>query len=131
MDPASAPSLTPKRFEGEQDLTGAAPAARPLLVVTGQSTPSRRFLAELVRTSPAQARRLVVATGDAVSFNTIYRDRRVTWPIQDLPFPFVFFCHYDPIDAGRRLSVPPEGAPRATEVENGLDLPPPGRKTPA
>src|SRR5262249_43024622 len=27
------------------------------------------------------------------------RDRMVTWPIQDLPFEFVFFCHRNPISA--------------------------------
>ncbi len=73
-------------------------APRPLLVATGQSAPVRRFLAELARTSPARARRLVVATGDALSFNTVYRDRRVAWPVQELPFPLVFFCHYNPMD---------------------------------
>ena len=98
--------LTPNRYEDDavdqvlQDLDrDREHQRRPLLVVTGQSAPSRRLLGELARTSPTQARRLVVATGDAVSFNTVYRDRRVTWPIQDLPFPFVFFCHFNPIDA--------------------------------
>jgi hypothetical protein len=85
------------------------PQTRPLLVVTGQSAPSRRFLRELARTAPAQARRLVVATGDAVSFNTVYRDRRVLWPIQDLPFPFIFFCHFNPIDADAGFRAEGEG----------------------
>ena len=76
---------------------GAGPR-RPLLVVTGQSQPSRRFLRELARSAPETARRFVVALGDTVSFNTIYRDRLVTWPIQDLPFETVFFCHRNPID---------------------------------
>jgi hypothetical protein len=95
--------LEPNRFEADavsqvvQDLDGNR--GRPLLIVTGQSAPSRRFLRELARTVPAQARRLVVATGDAIAFNTVYRDRRVAWPIQDLPFSLVFFCHFNPIDA--------------------------------
>ena len=94
---------------------------RPMLAVTGQATPSRRFLRELARTSPAQARRLLIATGDAVSFNTVYRDRRVTWPIQDLPFPLVFFCHYSPIDADAGFRA--EGAgPRETEVGGERDM---------
>jgi hypothetical protein len=79
------------------------------LIVTGQSSPSRRFLRELARTAPAQARRLVVATGDAVSFNIVYRDRRVLWPIQDLPFPFIFFCHFNPIDADAGFRPEAEG----------------------
>lgn len=72
---------------------------RPLLIVTGQSQPSRRFLRAIVRLAPDVARRLVVATGDGLSFNTVYRDGRVAWPIQDLPFKLVFFCHHNPIDA--------------------------------
>jgi hypothetical protein len=71
---------------------------RPLLVLTGQQQPSRRFLRELARTAPDTARRFVVAAGDALSFNTIYRDRQVAWPIQDLPFRLVFFAHRNPTD---------------------------------
>ncbi len=118
--------LSPNRFEAEvvdqvlNDLEQSH-QRRPLLAVTGQSTPCRRFLAELARTAPAQARRLLVATGDAVSFNTVYRDRRVAWPIQELPFPFVFFCHYNPIDADAGFR--PEGtAPRETDVEGERDV---------
>ena len=36
--------------------------------------------------------------GDSISFNTIYRDRLVAWPIQDFPFEAVFFSHRNPID---------------------------------
>jgi hypothetical protein len=73
---------------------------RPLLIVAGQSQPSRRFLRALIRSVPSLSKRvqIVVATGDAISFNTIYRDREVAWNIQDLPFPLVFFCHRNPID---------------------------------
>ncbi len=71
---------------------------RPLLILTGQSQPSRRFLRALIRAVPDLAGRFVVATGDAISFNTVYRDREVSWDIQDLPFPLVFFCHRNPID---------------------------------
>ncbi|HTU93573.1 MAG TPA: hypothetical protein VMF69_26065 [Gemmataceae bacterium] len=74
---------------------------RPLLIVAGQSQPSRRFLRGLVRGVPSLSKRveIVVATGDAISFNTVYRDGQVAWNIQDLPFPLVFFCHRNPIDA--------------------------------
>jgi hypothetical protein len=78
------------------------PQPRPLVIVAGQSQPSRRFLRGLIRGAPSLSKRadLVVATGDAISFNTVYRDREVAWNIQDLPFPLVFFCHRNPIDAG-------------------------------
>jgi hypothetical protein len=86
-------------------------------VVTGQAQPSRRLLRELARAAPQAARDFVVATGDAISFNTIYRDRQATWQIQDLPFNLVFFCHHNPTDpeAGfRPLSAPAiEGEPES------------------
>ncbi len=76
------------------------PAARSVLVLPAASAgPARRFLRGLMRASPAQAQRLVVVTGDAISFSTVYRDRGVAWPIQDLPFDLVFFCHRNPVDA--------------------------------
>ena len=72
---------------------------RPLLVLAAPSSqPARRVLRGLVRTAPAEARRFVVVTGDALSFNTVYRDRNVLWPVQDLPFELVFFCHRNPVD---------------------------------
>jgi hypothetical protein len=95
---------TPNRFESETtgflllDLERHPEQRRPLLIVTGQSGPSRRFLRSVTRTMPDRARQCVVASGDTISFNNIYRDRMVTWPIQDLPFPLVFFCHHNPID---------------------------------
>jgi hypothetical protein len=102
--------LTPNRFEEQAarnllDLAMAQPQRRPLLVVTGQANPSRRFLRALARMAPDYARRFVVVTGGAISFNTVYRDRQVTWPIQDLPFSLVFFCHNDPVntEAGFRF----------------------------
>jgi hypothetical protein len=88
---------------------------RPLLAVTGQSAPARRFLRALERNAPEQTRRCVVVTGDSMSFNTIYRDGAVTWPIQDLPYRLVFFCHHNPID-------PAAGFRPAEDVrENGDD----------
>ncbi len=72
---------------------------RPLLVLAAPSSqPARRVLRGLARTAPAEARRFVVLTGDALSFNTVYRDRDVLWPVQDLPFDLVFFCHRNPVD---------------------------------
>jgi hypothetical protein len=67
-------------------------------VTPAATQPARRFLHGLVRTAPAEARRFLVATGDGIPFNAIYRDRNLTWPIQDLPFKFLSFCHRNPVD---------------------------------
>jgi hypothetical protein len=72
---------------------------RPLLVLTGQSRPSRRFLRAMEQNDRAAARQFIVACGDSIAFNTVFRDRDVAWPIQDLPFDLVFFCHRNPVDA--------------------------------
>jgi hypothetical protein len=103
------------------------PQKRPLLVLTGQAQPSRRFLRALEGYGPQAARRFVVATGDAIPFNTVYRDRLPAWPIQDLPFPLVFFCHHNPTDraAGFRPDVetaaaPADGGVAATGTEDVL-----------
>ena len=80
---------------------------RPLLVLSGQAQPSRRLVRALARLEPRTVRRFVMATGDAIPFNTIYRDRNVTWPIQDLPCTLVFFCHCNPVaDEGLRTDNP-------------------------
>jgi hypothetical protein len=85
---------------------------QPLLVLpAAASGPARRFLRGMMRVAPAEARRFVVATGDGLSFNTIYRDRNIAWPIQDLPFDLVFFCHRNPVDARAR----PAGSSSGTE----------------
>jgi hypothetical protein len=75
---------------------------RPLLIVPATSQPTRRFLRALLRIAPVEARRFVVVNGDGIAFNTVYRDRDVTWSIQDLPLSLVFFCHRNPVnvDAG-------------------------------
>ncbi len=70
---------------------------RPLLVLSGQSQPSRRFVRALCRLDPVRTRSFVVATGDTIAFNVICRDRDVAWPIQDLPCSLVTFCHQNPI----------------------------------
>lgn len=69
---------------------------RSLLVLPATVQPARRFLRGLMRAAPTEARRFVVAGGDTPDFNTVYRDRGLAWPIQDLPFDLVFFCHRDP-----------------------------------
>ncbi len=89
---------------------------KSLLVVAGQSLPTQRYLRELARTEPRAARVLVVATGDAVAFNTIYRDRLDTWPIQDLPFSLVLFSHANPIDADAGFIPHAEGRAGADTI---------------
>jgi hypothetical protein len=71
---------------------------RPLLVLPATPQPARRFLRAVVRQAPVEAGRFVVATGDGIDFNTIYRDRNLLWPIQDLPVTLVFFSHDNPVD---------------------------------
>jgi hypothetical protein len=73
---------------------------RPLLVMPANPPTGRRFLRALVRIAPVEAGRFVVAAGDAIDFSTIYRDRRLAWPIQDLPVALVIFCHRNPVDPG-------------------------------
>ncbi len=84
---------------------------RPLLVLPATSQPCRRFLRALRRNAPVAARQFVVVTGDSIDFNKVYRDRNLTWPIQDLPVRLVFFCHRDPVDrvAGFREQNPAGG----------------------
>jgi hypothetical protein len=107
----------PNRYEMEAANSliaelGQHPAQRrPLLVLPATAAPARRFLRALIRTAPYEAERFVIATGDAIDFNTIYRDRTLTWPIQDFPMPLVFFCHRNPVDpagfqADRQIEPP-------------------------
>ena len=95
-----------------------------LLIVTGQAQPSRRLLRDLARSAPDAPRQFVVVMGDALGFNTIYRDRQVTWPIQDLPFRLVFFSHRNPIDASAGFHLSPgdgsSGRTRAAGTEDVL-----------
>src|SRR5262249_33106939 len=81
------------------DLLELHPAQqRPLLVLPCAPQPARRFLRAMVRTAPVESQRFVVASGDAIDFNTLYRDRQLAWPIQDLPLTLVCFCQRNPVD---------------------------------
>ena len=88
----------------EQDAVGAFLASRtpiaPLsfLVLPTQTVRMRRFLINLNARSPKDARNLVILNGDAISFNSVFRDRDVVWNIFDLPYSLVFFSHRNPID---------------------------------
>lgn len=91
---------------------------RPLLVLPAGAQPARRFLRGLMRIAPAEAERFVVVTGDSIDFNTIYRDRNLTWPIQDLPYDLVLFCHRNPVD--QFAFRPADGSEAATGTEDLL-----------
>ena len=89
-----------------EEMTQATAAKRALLWLPGEVKPVRRVLRALVQAAPALAPRLVVAIGDAVDFNTIFRDRHLTWPIQALPCDLVLFCHHNPVLAAAGFAAP-------------------------
>ena len=39
--------------------------------------------------APLDARKLVVLTGDSITFNTLYRDRDIAWNVLEMPVPVV------------------------------------------
>ena len=94
----------PNRWEAEaaeklmDDFDRHQGVLQPLLILPAMPQPARRFLRGLLRTAPQNAWNFVVATGDGIDFDTVYRDRRLAWPIQDLPFALVIFCHRNPVD---------------------------------
>ena len=77
----------------------ARPQRRPLLVVTGQAMGTRRFLRGLVRLAPSYVQHFVVATGGAIRSIPSIAIGRFVGRLEILPFPLVFFCHNDPVDA--------------------------------
>ncbi|MFN4259851.1 MAG: hypothetical protein ACK4RK_11175 [Gemmataceae bacterium] len=87
------------------------PLQRSLLILPAVDRPARRFLRTLYALNPDLVRQLVVVNGDAISFNTIYRDRDFAWNIMDLPVPLVFFCHRNPVQWSSAAVGPDEGLP--------------------
>lgn len=85
---------------------------RPLLILPSSPLPARRFLRAMMTLAPVEARRFVVATGDAIDFNTVYRDRNIAWPVQDLPVPLIFFCQRNPVDP---VAFQPDGSKETTQ----------------
>jgi hypothetical protein len=80
-------------------ITDRSPVApHSLLVLPTQTIRMRRFLINLRERSPSDARNLVILNGDAISFNSVYRDRDEVWNILNLPYSVVFFSHRNPID---------------------------------
>lgn len=71
---------------------------RELLLLPGGPAPARRFLRSLYRTDPLERHFWVVAVADAIDWNTLYRDRRLTWPVEDLPFLLIAFMHRNPVE---------------------------------
>ena len=68
-----------------------------MVVLPTTSQRARRFLHTLCAREPLYLRNLVVMSGDAITFNNIYRDRDLAWNILDMPVPLVFFSHRNPI----------------------------------
>ncbi|HKB02680.1 MAG TPA: hypothetical protein VKD90_10700, partial [Gemmataceae bacterium] len=73
------------------------PDDRALLVLPAVTQPARRAIRAFAADSPLIGQRLVAVTGDGVSFNTVFRDADVAWPVQELSIPLVFFAHQDPV----------------------------------
>lgn len=97
-------------------------ARRELLVLPTGAQRARRFLRTLSRRAPAEVRNIVVANGDAISFNSLYRDRDLAWNVQDVPIPLVVFSHRDPIDkvAGFDAKDPVTGRHDITSTQDLL-----------
>jgi hypothetical protein len=94
------PNADERRVAGEllDELDRRPEQRQALLILPANSWPARRMLHALARAAPAMTSRFVVVNGDAIDFNTVYRDGNLTWPVQDLPFQLVFFCHRNPVD---------------------------------
>jgi hypothetical protein len=91
---------------------------RTVLVIPSVTAPTRRVLGALALGTPGSSRRLVAATGDGISVNTLYRDGEFAWPVRSIPIPLVLFTHTDPFDWDEPGGPPP---PR------GYELHPPAR----
>ncbi|HEX3150285.1 MAG TPA: hypothetical protein VHR66_19570 [Gemmataceae bacterium] len=76
----------------------AHPKDRAVLVLPAVTQPTRRMMRAFAADSPLVGwKQLVAVTGDGVSFNTVYRDADVIWPVQELSIPLVFFAHESPV----------------------------------
>src|SRR5262249_61298715 len=92
---------------------------RQLVLLPIGADRARRFLRTLVRRAPQEVRNLVVISGDSLSFNTIYRDRDITWNMLDVPVPLVLFSHPNPVDpaAGFRAQATGDDSACCTGTE--------------
>jgi hypothetical protein len=73
------------------------PNDRSILVLPAATQPARRMIRAVSADSPMIGQRLVAINGDGVSFNTLYRDGDVAWPVTELSVPLVFFAHQNPV----------------------------------
>lgn len=87
-----------ERLIRDASANGTAVRGRELLVVPGGPAPARRLLRSLYRTDPIERNFWVVTVADAIDWNTLYRDRRLTWSIEDIPFPLIAFMHRNPVE---------------------------------
>jgi hypothetical protein len=98
----------------------ATPDQRLLLVLPTGEKPARRVLRGLATAAPREVRDVVAVSGDAISFNVIYRDRDTAWNIQDMPVPLVLFCHQNPVawpDDSAKTRTPGARSASATDDE--------------
>jgi len=69
------------------------------LALCGQLFPSRRLLKTLAQFTDSRLKGYTIISGDTLGFNTVYRDWEELWPVKDLPFSVVFFCHQNPVSS--------------------------------
>ena len=94
---------------------------RSLLVLPTVGPPARRVLKALVGEFPMIGQHLVAVNGDGIGFNLFYRDADIAWPMRDLPVPFVFFMHQNPV----AWDEEPNPKKLKPEAEDRLQLLPP------
>ncbi len=97
------------------------PGQRSLLVVPAAPAPTRRVLNALSSNAPYAGRHLVAVSGDAINFNTVYRDADLSWPTQAPRIPLVFFAHQNPV----AWTVEPEPRGRLARAPSTTELLPP------
>jgi hypothetical protein len=74
-----------------------SPTIRQILVLPTGTDRARRYLKAVISGDPDGVHNLAVVSGDSITFNQIYRDRKVAWNILDMPVPLVFFSHRNPV----------------------------------
>jgi hypothetical protein len=120
----------PNRLEAQaiselvKDSAAATVRGRELLVIPGAVAPVRRILRGLLRVDPNERFLWIVTAGDAIDWNTIYRDRHLAWSIEDVPFPLILFMHRNPVE--RQLSkgrgFEPEGSGKGASPTGTDDM---------